>query len=98
MKYVPDPYGFEYVTAPDILLADILQKGVAYGDCDDHVLLLNTLLLSVGFETAFVGVKQESDMFNHVITGVIYNGNWIYIDPCDKSGRNVTYDEKYMVI
>src|SRR5580693_3191956 len=47
MTYVPDPHGFEYVTAPDVLLADIVQKGTAYGDCDCHVLLLNTLLMSV---------------------------------------------------
>lgn len=97
VRYVPDPHGFELVTAPDVVLAEILSKGQAYGDCDDHVLLLNTLLASVGFPTAFVAVKQDSDEFNHVLSAVSLNGKWIEVDPCDKSQRNFTYSEKFII-
>lgn len=97
--YVPDPHGFELVTAPDVLLMEILTRGRAYGDCDDHVLLLNTMLASVGFQTFFVAVKQDPsrDEFNHVITGVSLGGRMIEIDPCDKMNRAPNYVDRYIV-
>ena len=99
ITYIPDPQGFEFVTAPDVMLADILQKGTAYGDCDDHVLLLNTLFASVGFETAFAAVKisPQSEMFDHVITQVLYEGQWQDIDPCAKNVEAPIYPEKFIV-
>lgn len=99
LTYIPDPHGFEFVTAPDVLLADILQKGTAYGDCDDHVLLLNTLFASVGFRTAFAAVKisPDSEMFDHVITMVQFSGQWVEIDPCAKSVPQPAYPEKFIV-
>lgn len=99
MMYVPDPHGFEYTTAPDVLLAEILQKGRAHGDCDDHVLLLNTLLCSMGFQTAFVAVKlpPEGDLFDHVVTGVNLEGQWTLIDPCAKSVIQPVYQDQFPV-
>jgi predicted transglutaminase-like cysteine proteinase len=99
MTYIPDPYGFEFVTAPDVMLGEILQKGTAYGDCDDHVLLLNTLLASVGFPTAFVAVKitPGTEMFDHVISSYQYEGQWVDCDPCAKSVPQPLYLEQYRV-
>lgn len=99
MTYVPDPQGFEFVTAPDVLLADIVQQGTAYGDCDDHVLLLNTMLASVGFRTAFVAVKIDphSETFDHVITAYFYQGAWVNCDPCAKSVIQPVYVEQFAV-
>jgi hypothetical protein len=99
LTYLPDPAGFEFVTAPDVLLAEILQRGRAYGDCDDHVLLLNTLFASVGFQTGFAAVKISpgSEMFDHVITCVLYNGAWEDIDPCAKNVEQPIYDQKLIV-
>ena len=96
--YVPDPVGFEWVTAPDVLLAEILQKGVAYGDCDCHVLLLNTLLASVGFPTAFVAVmlNPAGKEFDHVISGVQINGRWLDVDPCAKSVVQPFYENRFI--
>jgi hypothetical protein len=98
MTYVPDPNGFEYVTAPDVMLADICQRDTAYGDCDDHVLLLNTLLASIGFKTGFAAVKiSPSDpMFNHVISKVSLNGRVVDVDPCAKSVPQPIYREQYV--
>lgn len=99
MTYLPDPYGFEFVTAPDILLSEIIQRGTAYGDCDDHVLLLNTVLASVGFRTGFAAVKMSpsSEMFDHVISQVLYNDTWTDVDPCAKHVDQPIYEEKLIV-
>lgn len=96
MRYVCDPYGFEWVTAPDVLLADIMQKGVAYGDCDDHALLLNTMLQTVGFDTRFAAVKisPTDTELNHMISMVNLNGNWIDVDACAKFKAQPKYAEK----
>lgn len=87
VRYVEDPAGFELVTAPDVMLADILEKGFATGDCDDHVLLLNTLLGSVGVVTEFAAVRlSPSDPeYNHVISLAQVRGRWQQIDPTAKS-------------
>lgn len=96
VRYVPDPVGFEWVTAPDVLLADILQKGIAYGDCDCHCLLLNTLLASVGFQTRFIAVKlpPATGQFDHVICGVLVNSRWTDVDTCAKSTPQPQYVER----
>ena len=99
VMYVPDPRGFEYVTAPDVMLAEILQRGRTFGDCDDHVLLLNTLLWTLGFDTHFVAVKlpPAGKLFDHVITGVEIEGSWKLIDPCCKAVLQPVYLEQYHV-
>jgi hypothetical protein len=99
MRYIPDPHGFETVIAPDWLLFDIVQRGVAYGDCDDHTLLLNTLLASVGFETSFVAVKMgpDSEFFDHVLSGVKVEGQWRDIDTCAKTVAQPAYLKRYVV-
>lgn len=85
--YVEDPAGFELVTAPDVMLADIVEKGHATGDCDDHVLLLNTLLASVGFQTDFAAVRLSptDPEYNHVISLALLRGRWVQTDPTAKS-------------
>jgi len=97
MTYVPDPDGFEFVTAPDILLADILQRGTAYGDCDDHVLLLNTMLQTIGFTTKFTAVRlnDTSQYLDHVIATVWQNGTWVDYDPCAKFKPQPLYSDRY---
>lgn len=87
VRFVEDPAGFELVTAPDVMLADILEKGFATGDCDDHVLLLNTLLASVGVQTEFAAVRlSPSDPeYNHVIALALVRNRWQQIDPTAKT-------------
>jgi len=93
VTYVRDPVDGEYLVSPLKLIADYYQQGFAIGDCDDHVMLLNSLLGSIGFQTKAVGVKfGGSPDFNHVISGVILNGQLIQIDPCAKSGPQPQYN------
>ena len=98
MIYVQDPIGSEFVTQPDTLLQQIARRGYGQGDCDDHVLLLNSLLGAVGLETRFAGVKlPKSPIFNHVVSNVKWNGKWFEIDPCSKRGTLLVFDERLTV-
>jgi len=92
--YVRDPLGVEYVISPVRHIKRILTTGYSTGDCDDHALFLNTLLSSVGLKTRFVGVKLNSEKFNHVISCVHHKDRWIDIDPCAKKYPQREYDEQ----
>lgn len=99
VTYVRDPADSEYLVLPLRMISDFFTSGVMLGDCDDHVMLLNSLLESVGFTTKPVGVKfGGSAEFNHVISGVLRgNGQWELIDPCAKSGPQPVYAETLMI-
>jgi len=93
--YVADPVGSEYIISPLRLISLVQIKGYAHGDCDDHVLLLNSMLSAVGVKTMAVGVKlHRRDVFDHVISGVWFDNHWNYIDPCAKNGQQPEYAEK----
>lgn len=94
--YVADPCDVEYVTSPVVLLEKIAEDGVAYGDCDDHVLLHCAMLGSIGVRCRPVAVKLNpgSPVFDHVITEILYRGSWRDIDPCAKFSNAVNYNEK----
>lgn len=95
MRYVPDPEGTELVISPDRLIHQIEAGQVATGDCDDHVLLLNAMLRSAGFQTKVVGVKlYRRDIFDHVISSVFLHGRWIDLDPCAKDAPAPVYLER----
>lgn len=97
VTYVRDPDGAEYLITPDRLLTTWHQSGFMAGDCDDHVMLLNALLGSVGIPTKCVGVKfGNSTDFNHVISGVYCCGQMFLIDPCAKGKSQPVYNETLM--
>jgi hypothetical protein len=59
-----------------------------FGDCDDHTVLLSTLLGLVGFVTRFVvlRVNPESDGFDHVYCEVLSprGDRWLALDASNK--------------
>jgi hypothetical protein len=84
--YVADPLGAEYVRSPVQLLRQWEDQGSAQGDCDDHVLLANSLFNALGFKTRVVALKVFNDaVFDHVICSVLLQGTWYDFDPCNKS-------------
>lgn len=84
--YVPDPIGAEYVRSPVQLLRDYEAQGQAQGDCDDHVLLANSLFNALGFKTRVVALKvYNAATFDHVISSVQIAGTWYDFDPCNKA-------------
>jgi len=85
LTYVRDPVESEYVISPIELLAQIIAGQQAYGDCEDHCLLLNSMLASIGFPTRFVATALDgADWWNHVISSVFVGGRWVNLDPVAK--------------
>lgn len=98
MVYLADPDGGEFIQTPLVLLNTIGQKGFAYGDCDDHVVLLGAMLTSVGIPTRAVAVKLHgSDVYNHVVIEYLANGQPILVDPCAKTVPTPTYRDRLVV-
>lgn len=99
MVYLADPDGSEYIQTPTILLQQIQLKGVAYGDCDDHVVLLGALLRAIGVPAHPVAVKlnPQSPVFDHVVIEYPSQGEMVIIDPCAKNVAAPHYFERLRV-
>jgi len=99
MVYLADPDGGEFVQTPLVLLNAIGRKGVAYGDCDDHVVLLGAMLVSIGIPARAVAVKLHgSDHYNHVVIEYPYQGQAILIDPCAKNVPTPAYRDRLVAV
>ena len=95
MVYLADPDGGEFIQTPLVLLNTIGQKGFAYGDCDDHVVLLGAMLVSIGIPARAVAVKLHgSNFYNHVVIDYPYQGQSILIDPCAKTVPTPAYRDR----
>lgn len=57
-RYVRDTRGVETLQDP-LTMIDQIQRGNGQGDCDDHALLIATLLLSIGHSPSFRVVKYN---------------------------------------
>ncbi len=92
LTYVRDPVESEYVISPVELIAQIRAGQKAYGDCEDAVLLLNSMLCSMGFPTRFVATQiNGADWWNHVISSVFVGGRWVDLDPIAKGIEQPEY-------
>ena len=98
VTYGRDTDDSEYLVSPLKMIGDYYTQGVMFGDCDDHVMLLNALAMSLGIPAKAVGVKWGgSTEFNHVISGVQCCGSLQLIDPCAKSGVQRVYNETLII-
>lgn len=66
-RYVRDTKGVETLQDP-LTMIDQIQRGNGQGDCDDHALLIATLLLSIGHSPKFRIVKynKHAPSFAHI--------------------------------
>jgi hypothetical protein len=65
IHYMPDPLAFEDIQLPETTLKRLS------GDCDDKAILLCSLLLAIGFETALFFADTDGDgMADHVYSSV----------------------------
>lgn len=92
VTYLNDPVHVEDVTSPVRLLDSIERDNEAFGDCDDHVLLLSALCQSIGRDCVIAGVKLGAE-FDHVVCLVDIDGSPVLFDPCAKSGYTPAYAE-----
>jgi hypothetical protein len=95
MRYLADPEGGEWFIDPVASIQAIQANGFAFGDCDDHVSLLCSMLRSVGLGARAVGVHlHDPVLWDHVIAQVWFGGQWLDIDPCVKTNETPDYREK----
>ena len=99
MVYLPDPDGGEFIQTPLVLLNTIAKKGVAYGDCDDHVVLLGAMLTSIGIPARAVAAKLHGAAhYNHVVVEYLLNGQPVLIDPCAKTVQTPAYRDRLVAV
>ncbi|NDE14669.1 hypothetical protein EBZ80_07040 [bacterium] len=92
MFYVRDPAGVEYFISVPKMIREYGRTGRIYADCDDHVLMFNTLLKSLGFHVRAVAAKiTNSGYFDHVFSEYELNGRTGFFDGCQKSSP---YEDK----
>lgn len=90
--YQADPRGFEYVRSPVQMLRDFQELGHARGDCDDMVVLFNSLLNALGFKTRVEAVMVHNDeKFDHVISAIYLGKTWAEFDGCNKNAPWTVY-------
>lgn len=92
VTYVGDPLEGEFVTSPYQLLAGIANGQQVFGDCDDHAVLLSSMLQSLGLNSMVVAVKL-GDEYDHAVSIANIKGKWIILDPCAKDGSMPDYDD-----
>lgn len=92
ITYIEDPYNDDHFQAPEITMR------LRCGDCDDQVILLGSLLRSVGFETRLVFVFKDrpkdysADFPEHVYLQVNVERDsnaasmWVDVDTVDQPG------------
>lgn len=88
-RYMKDPVGTELLRTPEVMLDGINRDGFAALDCDDYVVLLGSLLASVGIPVRAhkVGFTREPEEFSHiyleakVAPGFCQEEKWMPLDP-----------------
>ena len=102
MRWIADPFGTEFVVAPQQLLAEIMEQGRAYGDCDDFVGLFCSLARAVGLDARPVGVRLGTDpsdptRFDHVIASIRFADAVRDYDLCAKFYQPADYLERLVI-
>jgi transglutaminase-like putative cysteine protease len=89
IRYTRDIANIEFIKTPVKHLTDIQERGLSWGDCDDHSILLATLLESAGYRAKFVIIRSPSNpinTFNHIFVKVFNpdKNDWVCLDPTAK--------------
>lgn len=101
VRYTKDPYGFEYIQTPPVLLEAIRLNHAGQGerpagDCDDMCVLSLSLLKSIGFPVVIKVVSFHSNgKFSHVYGLVNCNGEWVPMD-CVRPDKSFGWESQYV--
>lgn len=90
IKYVNDPYGFEYIASP----RETLQ--VKAGDCDDFAVLLASMYRSIGLRSAVGLIDSDGDEGIDHVTALVAlrtDEKEYFIDSLDK--YSIIFGKKY---
>lgn len=75
IRYVKDVRGIETIATPERTLA------YGQGDCDDQVVLLGSLLESIGHPVRFVAIGTHNPFsFNHVFAETKIGSQWVSVE------------------
>ena len=93
--YVPDPNDTELFLHPRKIAKDYFEGRIRSGDCDDHALLLSSMLSSIGYKTRVALLAVETSELDHAVAQV-YSEKlklWIMIDP--SSSCPIGWEERH---
>ena len=92
IRYTQDPWDKEMLQWPDYTLK------LGQGDCDDHSILMASLLMSVGHECRFavVQVARDSGNYDHVYAECKVNGDWVPVDTTNKSSGAMGWETPHI--
>lgn len=78
IRYVSDVLDVETVQTPDYTLQE------RYGDCDDHSLLVATLLMAIGIPAAYCAMGVGGGPFSHVLAvAIVRQHTQVRYIPCE---------------
>lgn len=81
IRYIKDINGVETIATPERTLA------YGAGDCDDQVVLLSSLLESIGHPTRFIAIGTQSPFsFNHVFGETKIGSQWVPVETTEPVG------------
>ena len=67
LTYTQDHPDVEELTEPELLLAQVENRGSGFGDCDDYAILAAGLLLRLGVPADFIVASTRPDrIYDHV--------------------------------
>ncbi len=78
IRYLRDVNGVETLSTP------IKTLEYQQGDCDDQVVLLASLLESIGHPTAFVAIGPAPNTFSHVYLQTKIQNQWVGMEPTEQ--------------
>jgi len=74
IRYIRDVREHETLTAPAFTLA------LRAGDCDDHAMLVASLLEAIGHPARFAAVGTSPERFKHVFTETRLGQRWVSVE------------------
>lgn len=88
IHYTDDPESFEYVKDPILVMNEILTRGYAEGDCDDHATFLAAALTCYNIPNSIVALAlpEMGEGFNHVVNTIMIDGQENILDTSVKDG------------
>lgn len=98
IHYQADPEQGELLTAPRKMMENI-QKGVAFGDCDDMAIFCVAVCRALGYDAWMVLLDQSGGGYNHAACEVYSEEKIRYMDPTIKEnplGVDLEPGKEYM--
>jgi len=84
--YTRDPVGVEMTKTPSVMVEQINDRGVSYGDCDDHSALGYAMLNSIGIPSKLRVAWYGKTMPQHIYAIVELDGRWYPFDTTRAGG------------